>query len=434
MEYNRQINEIANYLRNGEKKIEDFRVGIEFEHFVIDKDTLKTIPYYGENGVGKTLMELEKQGWKGKYEGEYILELNKDNKTITLEPGSQLELSIEANKNIDIIEKSYMEFLEEIIPVLDKKNQGLIATSYHPQTKIEEIKILPKKRYDLMFNYFKTKGKHAHNMMKGTAALQVSLDYKSEEDYRRKFRIANALSPVLYALFDNGFYFEGERWDKYNLRTHIWNNCDNDRSGIVHGALEDDFSYEKYAEYVLNGPPIFIIKNGEIVPTGDKKVKDIFDPLNYDINELEHLLTMFFPDVRTKKYIEIRMMDSIPYPLNFAVVALLKGIFYNEDNLDKIYNYIENITIEDVKKAKEDIIENGLKGKLKDKSVLEIGKWLVDLAKEGLDKEEVEYLLPIEGMIFSETNPYGITEEKSEVNKKSALSWCLLNNLVEVRR
>lgn len=434
MDYNIQVQEIANYFRDSEKKAEDFRVGIEFEHFVVNKDTLKTISYYGENGVGETLKELENKGWKGIYEGEYILALNKDGKTITLEPGSQLELSIDAKNNIEDIEKQYLEFLQEIIPVLDKKNQGLITTAYHPDTKIEEIKLLPKKRYDLMFNYFKTKGKHAHNMMKGTAALQVSLDYKSEEDYKRKFRIANALSPVLHGLFDNGFYFEGEEWGKHNLRTYIWNNCDNDRSGVVDGALEDNFGYEKYAEYILGRPPIFTIRDKDVIPTGEKKVKDIFNPHDYDKKELEHLLTMFFPDVRTKKYIEIRMIDSVPYPLNFAAVALLKGIFYNEENLEIVFNYIKDITLEDVNKGKEDVIENGLEGKLKDKTVLEIGKWLVELAKEGLNSDEVKYILPLETIVNECKNPYEITKEKVGNGKKESLNWCLLNNLIEVER
>lgn len=434
MDYNRQIQEIVKYLKNGEKKIEGFKIGIEFEHYVIDKNTLETISYYGENGVAETLKDLESNGWIGTYEGEYILGLDKGNKTITLEPGSQFELSIEAQKNIVDIEKEYLEFLEEIVPILEKKNQGLMATGYHPKTKIHDIKLLPKKRYDFMFNYFKSKGSHAHNMMKGTAALQVSLDFGSEEDYRKKFRVTNALSPVLFALFDNAFYFEGEEWNKHNLRAHIWSNCDNDRAGIVDKALEDGFGYKDYAEYILNRPPIFVFKGKKIIPTGDKLVKDIFDPEDYEVKELEHLLTMFFPDVRTKGYIEIRMMDSVPYPLNLAAVALLKGILYNEDSLNKTYDYIKDISIGDVKKSKDDIIENGLKGKLKDKSVLEMGKWLVDTAKEGLSENEIEYILPLEGMISFEMNPYEITKSKVDLGKKKALSWCLLNTNVEVKR
>lgn len=429
MNYNRQVEEITKYIRNGEKEINDFRIGVEFEHFVIDKYSLKTISYYGKDGVGETLKSLEKSGWEGSYEGEYILGLNKGNKTITLEPGSQLELSIKASSKIEDIEKEYMEFLKEIISVLEDKNQGLVTTAYHPLTKIDDIRILPKKRYDLMFNYFKTKGTHAHNMMKGTAALQVSMDYSSEEDYRKKFRVANALSPVMFALLDNGFFFEGDIYNNQNLRAHIWNNCDNDRSGIVDNALDDGFSYEDYAKYILNRPPIFIMKEGKIEFTGDKKAKDIFDPENYKKEELEHILTMFFPDVRTKKYIEIRMMDSVPYPLNFAAVALWKGLIYNEDNLNLIYDYIKDIKIEDIKRIKEEMMIKGLDTIYKDKTIIEMGKWLVELAKKGLHENEVKYVYPLENMLQEGKNPYEITKENNKYGREKALNWCLLNNI-----
>jgi glutamate--cysteine ligase len=311
MDYNRQVEEIVKYIKDGEKKEEDFKIGIEFEHFVIYKDTFKTVSYYGENGVAETLKDLEKSGWNSKYEGEYILELGKGNKTITLEPGSQLELSLSADRSIKNIEKGYLEFLKELIPILDSKNQALIAVGYHPVTKIDEIKLLPKKRYDYMFEYFKKRGSHAHNMMKGTAALQVSMDYKDEEDYKKKFRVTNALSPIMYSLFENAVFFEGERYEKHNLRAFIWKNCDTNRSGVAEGALDESFNYESYAKYILNRPPIFTIKKGKLEFTDEKLVKEVFNPKDYEKEELEHLLTMFFPDVRTKTFIEIRMMDSI---------------------------------------------------------------------------------------------------------------------------
>lgn len=433
MNYKRQIEEIVNYIKKGEKNKEDFKIGVEFEHFVVDKDSLKTISYYGEEGVGQSLKELEEMGWEAGYEGEYILELIKGNKTITLEPGSQLELSIKAQRRIKDIEREYLEFLDEIIPILNKKNQTLLNTAYHPVTKIEEIRLLPKKRYDFMFNYFKTKGKYAHNMMKGTAALQVSIDFSSEEDYRKKFRVANALSPVLQAIFDNGLCFEGERWPKYNLRAEIWNNCDDDRSGIVDKALEDDFSYEKYAEFILNRPAIFVYKGKEVVFTGGKPIREIFDPENYEKKELQHLFTMFFPDVRTKNYMEIRMMDSVPYPLNFSAVALVKGIIYNEDNINKLYAYIKDISIEDIKASKASIIEKGLEGSLKGERILDLGRWLLELSKEALDEEERNYLLPLEEMLAKGKTPYEITKEREDLGKKAALQWCMLNNVVGVK-
>lgn len=433
MDYNKQIEEIANYFKNNEKQKTEFKIGVEFEHFVIDKESLKTISYYGKDGVEESLKDLVEKGWEPTYEGEYLLGLKKDNKTITLEPGSQLELSIKATRSIKEIESAYLDFLDEITPILKSKGQGLIATGYHPATKIDEITLLPKQRYDYMFNYFKTRGSHAHNMMKGTSALQVSLDYGSEEDYIQKFRIMNALSPVLFAIFDNSYYFENEVYKKHNLRAHIWENCDSDRSGLVEGALEDDFNYKRYAEYILNRPAIFISKDGKETYTGGKKVKELFDPEDYTIEYLEHLLTMFFPDVRTKRYIEIRMMDSVPYPLNIAVVALLTGLLYNENNLEELYEYVKNITIEDVNKSKSEMKEIGMEAKLKDNKILEIGKYLVELATKGLSEEERKYLLPLEGMLLEGKNPYEITKEKAEKGKKNALGWCLLNDYFEVK-
>lgn len=431
MDYYKQINEIVEYFRSHEKTEEDFKIGIEFEHFVIDKDTLKTVSYYGKEGVEETLKDLEAQGWEGSYEGDYLLGLSNKDKVITLEPGSQLEFSVKPQKNIRDIEKEYMEFLEEIIPILDRKNQGLIAIGYHPETKINEIKILPKQRYSYMFEYFKDKGIHAHNMMKGTASLQIAIDFKSEEDYIKKFRIANALSPVLYAMFDNGFYFEGERWNKHNLRAYIWENCDKDRSGVVNEAFDDDFGYKKYAEYILNGPPIFIDNGEKMYSTGDKLVKEIFDPENYTIEELEHILTMFFPDVRTKKYIEIRMIDAIPYPLNLAAVALIKGVLYDEGNLNKIYEYIEDINAADIEKIKTSIFNKGIDGEFKDKSIYEICRMIVEMAKTSLSLDEKKYILPLEKMINDRKNPYEIIKEREHLGKKEAISWCILNHLVE---
>lgn len=433
MDYNKQLGEIVNYFKDSEKDIEDFKIGVEFEHYIVYKDTFKTVSYYGKNGVGEILKELEKEGWEGNYEGGgYILGLKKENRTISLEPGSQLELSINAEISIEYIYREYIEFIDEITPILEKNNQLIITTGYHPETKIDEITLLPKKRYDIMFDYFKDKGRNAHNMMKGTAALQVSIDYKSEEDYKEKFRVANALSPIFYGLFDNAYYFEGEEWGYHNLRTNIWNNCDDNRAGTVENALKDDFDYESYGEYILNRPPIFTMRDGETIATGEKKVREILDPDNYKKDELEHLLTMFFPDVRTKGFIEIRQMDSIPPSLSLGVIALIKGLFYNEENLDIVYNKIKSLTIEDITKAKYEIIEKGLKTKLIDMEIIEWGKWLVQLAKDKLDKDEVKFILPLERMVEEGKNPYAITKDRLKLGKKKALQWCVLNDTGEV--
>lgn len=427
----KQIQEFINYFKKSEKNPDDFKIGVELEHFIIDKDTLKSVNYYDEGGVKDTLEQMQSLGWEGAYEGENILGLSNRTQVVSLEPGSQFEFSIKSPcADIRGIEKEYFSFLKQVIPILEKKNQYLVATGYHPLSKIDDFPIIPKERYDYMFEYFKSRGTHAHNMMKGTAALQVALDFSSEEDYIKKFQVTNALSPVIYALFDNAYYFEGGVWGKHNLRSYIWENTDKDRSGVVEVAFDENFGYEKYAQYILNNPPILIDDGKKVYYTGKQLAKEIFDPDSYTKEELEHILTMVFPDVRTKKYIEIRMMDSLPYPLSFSVIALWKGLLYHEGNLNTLYNALKEIDLQDVNTAKEDILQRGLEGRLKGKSIYEIAQWIVKLAKNALKEEEIKYILPLEEMIGNKTNPYEITREKASLGRKESIRWCILNHLI----
>jgi len=431
VDYINKINQFVDYFVKHEKNPKEFKVGIEIEHFVLDKDTLETISYYGKDGVSQTLKDMERRGWVGSYEGENILGLNTKNKYITLEPGSQLELSIAPKESIEDLEKEYLDFLHEIIPVLERKNQALITVAYHPVSKIKDIRMIPKKRYDYMYEYFKTKGTHAHNMMKGTASFQVSIDYSSEEDYVKKFKVANALSPVMYAIFDSGYYFEGRTWGKHSLRSVIWENCDKDRCGIIPGVFDDDFGYKKYGEYILNVPPIFIHDGKNTYPTGEKLVKEIFTGESLSTEELEHVLTMVFPDVRTKKYIEIRMMDAIPYPLNLSAAAFIKGLMYNQENLNTIYKYVKDLDENDIHLAKKSVVEKGLEGRIREESIFEIGQNLIDLAKRGLKVKELKYIDPLENMLKDKKNPYELIKERGQLSKKESLNWCILNNILK---
>ena len=426
MDKQRQLQMITDIIRSGEKKRDNLKLGVEIEHFVVWEDTLKSVSYYGEDGVESTLKDLQNKGWSRKDEGEYLLSLEKDDLNITLEPGSQLEVSIGAKKTIIEIESSYMRFLDELLPVLNRKGQLLLSLGYHPVTRIEEIKLLPKKRYDLMFNYFKNRGSHAHNMMKGTGAFQVSIDYLSEDDYKRKFRVLNALAPVFYGLFENALFFEGEPCMTHNLRAFIWMNCDSDRAGTVAESLRDDFSYEGYAEFILNKPPIFTIRNGEIISTEKQTIEDIIEPDSTSKEELEHLMTMFFPDARTKRYIEIRMMDSIPYPLNLAAVALIKGLLYDDANLEELYKFAESIKLEDVAASKLQLLDKGINAELKGRTILEIGKWMVGMAKKSLGDEQ-SYLQPLESLLADGKTPYMITKENyKDGDRRSAIDWAIL--------
>lgn len=425
-----QIAEIVNYLKSAEKEPFDFKIGVEFEHFIIDKDTLRTITYYEEKGVKDTLKDLIDKEWIEGYEKDNIISMSKNGNTITLEPGSQIELSVKPLLKIDDIKKEYFNFLSDIIPILDSKNQYLIAIGYHPSSSINEIPFIPKKRYDFMSAYFKDKGKYAINMMKGTCSTQVTIDYNSESDFIKKFRVANSLTTVIASIFDNSPFFEGNIYEKNGLRTDIWNNCDNERCGIVKGVLQKDFGYSDYAKYILNIKPIVINKNNENVFTDNMKVNKLFNPKDYDIKDLEHILTMVFPDVRAKKFIEIRMADSVPFPYNLSLTALIKGLFYDDNNLNELYEFSLELNDKDIIKSKQDYMINGLNGYLNNMKLLDLAIKLIEMAKRALPHDEREYIEILDNMLKDKMNLLSYTRDNLSYGKKEAIKWCILNHKI----
>ncbi|WP_432665830.1 glutamate-cysteine ligase family protein [Wukongibacter baidiensis] len=426
---NYQKERIINYFKESETAKNEFKIGAEFEHFVVNADTLETISFYGENGIESLLKELTKKGWKEKYEENHLMALSKDGNNITLEPGAQVELSTRPCVDINEIENQYLSFLRDIIPILNDRNQYIVSLGYQPESKISQIPFIPKGRYKYMSEYFTKRGKYAHNMMKGTASLQITIDYCCEEDYMKKFRVANALSPYISYIFDNAPFFEGEVWNKNTLRVNIWNNCDDDRCKIVPKSLDRVFGYEDYAEYVLNAPPIIIQRNGEFEFTADRPFKDIYYPDEYTKEELEHVLTMYFPDVRTKKFIEVRMADSVPYPLNIAGVALWKGLLYNEENLESLYKKFNHITNDEASNIKRDIIESEDDFQVVNKDIMNVCKEIISLAEKGLSEEEEKFLLPLKELIDIEMTPSKLIKENLHLGKNKALEGSILNNI-----
>ena len=405
MKERKQIAAIVDYIKKGEKARGDFSMGVEIEHFILHNEDFKTVSYYGKDGIGETLKALKEKSYDSTVEGDHVLGLNLPGVDISTEPGSQFEVAVDNHRDIAALDKKYQDFMTEVLDLFEEKNQRVVYLGYHPVTKIDEITILPKKRYDYMFNYFKTKGRMAHNMMKGTCALQVVLDFSDEEDFKKKYRLANILSPVFYSLFDNAYLFEGQVYEEHNLREKIWENTDKDRSGIFELAFEEDLSYEKYAEKILHTPLIFTEEKGEQVYCGEKTLADYLDPDHPDEALIFHALSIVFPDVRVKRYLELRMMDSVPYPYNFSCIALIKGIFYNEENLNSCFEETKNITYKDAMDAKFNMRKYGMKGSYKDMPITQWGERILEKAEKGLPEEERKYLEPLKILMAENKNP-----------------------------
>ncbi len=414
----KELVNIIDYFKRNEKNRKNFKIGAEFEYFIVDKKTLKSVGYSGENGVLSSLREILSLGYEGIYEKGNLLGLVNDNSTITLEPGSQIEISIKPYKDLNRLEKEYKKICHDILTVLEKKGQVILSTGYRVKDTLNEINLIPKQRYHYMYEYFKSCGKYAHNMMKMTASTQVSIDYENEADYIKKYRILNVLSPVFYAFFDNAPFFEGNIYDKYCIRSQIWDNCDEKRCGVITDAITDHFSYASYAQFIINQALIF---------NGDKYLdhtlfKDMFSP-----NLIDHALSMVFPDIRTRKYIEIRMVDSLPYPLNFSVIALIKGLFYNDTNLDEIYQFVQKFNIKDVLKTKNDIVEKSINANLSDLTVYDIVNYIYSLAVKGLPQEELPYLAPLKNLLDIKMTLKDLIMKSLNEDLNKALADCIFD-------
>lgn len=412
MDYNKQLERVINYFKKGETDSKDFTVGLEFEHFVLDKSSLKSISYYGENGLGETLLEICKTlNAKPYYNNESILGCDTDKFSISLEPGAQFEISIKSKLSIEQLYQDYKEILGVVLPIFAKKNQILVPLGYNPVSKIQDIKLIPKIRYNHMFEHFNSlngDNNMGWNMMKGTASVQVTIDYSDEKDCIRKYFLASAIAPILYAAFDNGYIFEEEPYKKYNIRQMVWEKTDKSRSGLLDFAF-DDMSYQRYAKFILDTTPIFVERNGEIISVNKKPFKELFDPENDSDDEIFHAISIVFPDVRLKTYLEFRMMDGVNYPTNFAIVALIKGLFYSKDSLNALEKMFEGTSYSEVMDAKSETLLHGLKAKYKGITILEHLENLYNLAYSALG-DEAHFLSPIKEIINSGKSPKDVFE------------------------
>ena len=392
---------IAAYIRSGAKSAEN--IGIEIEHFIVDKNN-SSVSYYGECGVGKILTELSEAFDNRSYSEGQLIGLSNGRWHLTLEPAAQLEISIEPCEYIDEIESCYNDFLEMINPVLDKYGYRLLCIGYQPSDKVDELDLIPKRRYELMDRYFADTGIYGRNMMRGTASTQVSIDFTDEVDCIKKFRLANILVPLLALITDNSPIFEGKPYNGRMIRTTIWNSVDNARCGIVPGGADVYFSFKKYAEYIMNVPPIFIERDGASVYTVSKRLKEIYDDHEMTESEIEHALSMVFPDVRLKQYIEIRPADSMPINYALSYAAFVKGIF---NSLDAVYRYlnVDEITDSDVMYAKEELIAHGFNACVYNKRASDIYEFLFMSALTSLSSRDRCYLSEIKELIFSKQTP-----------------------------
>ena len=380
--------QIIEYFKSGIKNKKEFKIGIEHEKFLFNSQNNKRIDYQKIKEMFSALLEF---GWNPVLENDNIIALNKGGKNITLEPGNQIELSGDKLTNIhEACAESY-DYLFELKQVTKKLNIKIVSAGFDPISKLDEIPNNPKKRYKLMTRDMPLGGELSLDMMYRTCGTQLNLDYYSEEDFKKKFKIVNSLVPISIALFANSSIVEKKKSNYLSYRSKVWQNTS--RGGLPKLFLEN-FDFEKYADFVINFPVLFIQQkenyfSGRGYNFSDfmsGNIKEINNRLP-DENDLSTHLSTIFTENRLKKYIELRSMDTCGWDCLCAGPAFNVGMLYG--NLDEVYELISSWDKDKIINAYLEAPQKGFNTQLMGKDLLYWSSVLLDLSKKGLEKRDI---------------------------------------------
>ena len=379
---------IINYFNSGIKKTEDFRIGIEHEKFLFDLKTNQRIDYKKILEMFSALMEF---GWKPIKEKGNIIGLSKDGRNITLEPGNQIELSGAKLINIHEACAESQDYLFELNQVAKKLNIKIVSAGFDPISSLKQIPNNPKERYQLMTRDMPEGGQLSLDMMYRTCGTQLNIDYDSEKDFIKKFKVVNSLVPISIALFANSSIVEKKNSGFLSYRSKVWQNTS--RGGLP-AVFFDEMNFEKYAHFIIKSSMLFI-ENENTYISGKKYTFEDF--INGKINEINnrlptekdlttHLSTIFTEN-RLKKYIELRSMDACGWDCLCSGPAYNIGILYG--NLDETYELISKWDKNKIINAYLEAPKNGFNTQLMGKDLLHWTKLLLEISRKGLENRDI---------------------------------------------
>jgi glutamate--cysteine ligase len=418
--------ELEAFFHAAGKPREKWRVGTEYEKIGIERRSAKAISYSGPRGVEVILKELVQQhGWEPVEENGHIIELIRDKAQVNLEPGGQIELSGEPCENIHCTYAEFTRHIRELLQVAEGLDVVFLGLGIQPVSTLDEIEWVPKKRYRIMAPYMQKVGTMGLRMMKQTATVQANIDFSGEKDAMAKFRTSMGLVPVISAMFANSAISEGSLNGFKSFREHIWTRTDKDRSGMLRFAFDPDVNFSRYVEYALDVPMYFIIRNGDYIDfTGT--------PFRYyltyghrghyaTIEDWELHLTTLFPEVRIKRYMEIRCVDSQPPELMPALPALVKGMLYETDCLEAAWDLVKGWSWDERMELYHESHRHALQARIRRFSLLDVARELFEIAWEGLKRQrvlnengedETVYLRPLRDLLSQGKCPADILVEK----------------------
>lgn len=418
--------DLLRYFDAGSKPASQWRVGSEYEKVAVSARDGRALPFSGPAGVEAILKLLaDRHGYEPEEEYGRVLALKTPRAAITIEPGGQIELSGEQCETIHCAHREFSEHIEQLMDAGREVGAAILGLGMQPISRFDEIELLPKARYHIMYPYMARKGTLGQRMMKQTAGVQANLDYKDEADAMRKLRVSMGIVPLLYAIFANSPLCDGGLNGYQSFRGHIWSDTDRDRCGMPEFVFRDDTSFDDYAEYALDVPMYFLLRGHEYIdltkPPGisfRRYMKEGWNGQRACLQDWANHLTTIFTEVRLKSYIEVRTADSQPPALMLALPALLKGILYSDDclgaawDLVKRWSYGERLVIVDAAQ------KSGLEARAGRMALSEIANELLEIAATGLKRahalnkrgeDETIYLRRTMEMVHNRVTPASLT-------------------------
>jgi len=417
--------QLVNYLADGCKPKEDWRIGTEHEKFGYNKETLLPLPYEGDCSIRAMLEGLrDGHGWASVEEGGKLIGLVKDGANISLEPGGQLELSGAPVETIHETCDEVNTHLREVRDVADRIGAGFIGLGAAPEWSHDQMDLMPKGRYKLMNEYMTKVGTMGRVMMRRTCTVQVNLDFGSEADMVQKLRVALALQPVATALFANSPFFEGKPNGHKSWRSRVWRDLDAARTGMLPWVFEDGMGFERWVEYALDVPMYFVYRDGKYIDALGQSFRDFLKgklpALPGEIPTLsdwaDHLTTAF-PEARIKKFIEMRGADGGPWRRLCALPAFWVGLTYDQQALDGAWDLVKDWDAETRQALRVAASVDGLQAKVGGVRMHDIAREAVALSEQGL---KARARSGAGGMVPDETHFLNALKESIETGKVPA--------------
>ena len=393
--------DLVNYFHSGSKSPEDYSIGTENEKFLFHNASLSPLQYSERSGIVDVFEILINQfQWSPIFDGDNIIGLSdaKNDRNITLEPGGQIELSGAKCSNLHQTNEEFIRYHSQISYICNELNIGALGLGFCPNWGFNDMAKVPKTRYTIMRKYMPKVGNLGLDMMHCSATTQVNLDYSDENDYSKKFRVAMALQPLISVMFFNSPFLNGKLTGLLSNRLRVWADTDSDRCGYLPFAFGDSSKFDDYAQYALDVPMYFIYRNGNYVVPNHISFRNFLangfidsdgEKFSATMNDWETHLSTLFPQVRLKKFLEMRGADSGNHNSILSLAAIWTGLIYNIQVLDEVHKMISKWTYSDVLHLDECLNKDGLNASFKGNNILELLKELVSLSKQGLSERNV---------------------------------------------